>query len=366
MKRKSNNTGSISYNKARKKYRAQFTSPITGKRIEKQFATQKEAEVWLAQQITAANTGMFVEPSKLTVLDWTAEYLETYSKPKVAPSTLALYVQTAEKLAPIADIPIQKLTPAMVQNFFNDMDATPNTKLKVYRLLKQMLKKAFVLGMIPRNIMDPVEAPQYRQGEIETFTKEELTSLLQSIRNSQYYAKYYPLFLLAMSSGARLNEILGLKIGDVHSDYIHIGNNLQRRSDNKRVDAQPKTEAGIRDIRLPKEVIAELQKAYRYKGCILGGYVFHTEKGNYIITSNVERTWKAVLKEAGLRHRHFHALRHTHATELLANGVPIIEVSRRLGHAKVSTTLDMYGHKIPGLDVQIADRISDMLQLAVN
>lgn len=69
-----------------------------------------------------------------------------------------------------------------------------------------------------------------------------------------------------------------------------------------------------------------------------------------------------VLQESGLPYRNFHCLRHTHATRLLANGIPIIEISRRLSHSSVKQTLDMYSHAIPNYDQEIARKISAIYQ----
>lgn len=68
-------------------------------------------------------------------------------------------------------------------------------------------------------------------------------------------------------------------------------------------------------------------------------------------------------KEAQLEHKNFYVLRHTHATQLLANHVPLIEVSRRLGHSKPSITLDLYGHAIPGYDKQIPSKVEAIFGL---
>ena len=66
---------------------------------------------------------------------------------------------------------------------------------------------------------------------------------------------------------------------------------------------------------------------------------------------------RQVLKEAKVPYRSFHCLRHTHATQLLADGVPVLEVSKRLGHAKPSYTFNLYGHAIPGYDIKIPDKV---------
>ena len=70
--------------------------------------------------------------------------------------------------------------------------------------------------------------------------------------------------------------------------------------------------------------------------------------------------WKSILKCANIEYKNFHVLRHTHATQLLANGVPLVEVTRRLGHSKVSFTLDKYGHATPNYDKGISDKITQI------
>lgn len=91
-------------------------------------------------------------------------------------------------------------------------------------------------------------------------------------------------------------------------------------------------------------------------------WMFRNSNGNPIRPEAIEKMWKQVLQESGLLYRSFHCLRYTHATLLLANGIPIIEVSRRLGHSSVKQTLDMYGHAIPNYDQEIARKISAIYQ----
>lgn len=78
---------------------------------------------------------------------------------------------------------------------------------------------------------------------------------------------------------------------------------------------------------------------------------------------NWQRFWRKLLHQAGVPAKNFHALRHTHATKLLAAGMPLMDVSRRLGHAKPSHTLDLYGHAMPGQDDIIAGKIADIYNL---
>lgn len=79
--------------------------------------------------------------------------------------------------------------------------------------------------------------------------------------------------------------------------------------------------------------------------------------------NQIERAWRSILLLASILHKKFHTLRHTHATQLLANGVPLLEVSKRLGHRKASHTLDFYGYAIPGHDASLPNKNSKIFNL---
>ena len=183
---------------------------------------------------------------------------------------------------------------------------------------------------------------------------------MHTVYTDQYYEKYYPFFLLAVTTGARLGELLGLKTKNIGKGYIFIDNSLQYVR-GKLVDMPPKTNAGVRRVTIPSNVESILKAAvYADKVRSFDGYVFHTRNGTPYSPRNMERIWKRVLVLAGIEHKNFHVLRHTHATQLLANHVPLIEVSRRLGHSKASITLDLYGHAIPGYDKQIPEKVQSI------
>lgn len=123
--------------------------------------------------------------------------------------------------------------------------------------------------------------------------------------------------------------------------------------------------ATIRKIKLTTAMLDELYllKVERKQISILNDdLVFATKNNTPISLRNYERFWMNFLSErhANIPYKNFHVLRHTHATELLAAGIAIIEVSRRLGHTKVSHTLDLYGHAIPNYDQQIAGKATQL------
>ena len=252
---------------------------------------------------------------------------------------------------------MQKLTAIKVQQFFNDTDVSDNGKLKMYKLLKAACTKAYDLELLKKNIMVNVETPKYVQKEIEIFTQEEISRLLNYLENDRYYKRYMLLISLAIATGARLGELLGLKLKAVKTDSIVINNSLQDVG-GKLVDMPPKTKAGYREVTISEAMAYCLRNAASFGNVLsFDQYVFHTKNGTPIAPRNFERTWKKILSNAEIPYKHFHALRHTHATQLLANGIPILEVSKRLGHAKPSHTLVLYGHSLKGYDKTLPDKI---------
>ena len=255
---------------------------------------------------------------------------------------------------------LQKLTAHTVQQFYNELPPmSASSKNKVHKLLKAAITKACAIDLVAKNFMQAVEAPSVPKVEVQVFTTEEIGKILQTAKTSRYYSKYYPFFLLAATTGARLGELLGLKAPNVKPNYIYIDNNLQAVR-GKLTDMPPKTAAGVRKITIASEVSKALKLASASSGSVLSfnRYVFHTRNGTPIAPRNMERIWKALLQEAGVEYKNFHVLRHTMATQLLANGVSIAEVAKRLGHSKISHTLNLYSHAVPNYDEGIPDIIS--------
>ncbi len=132
----------------------------------------------------------------------------------------------------------------------------------------------------------------------------------------------------------------------------------------------PKTKAGIRQISLGNnalDILREHREAQLMERQAVGenwqdqGLVFPSSIGTPIDRSNMRWLFKALLKDAGLPDIRFHDLRHTAASLMLNNGIPLIVVSRRLGHAQPSITLDVYGHLIPGKQQEAASLMDDLL-----
>lgn len=362
-KKKANGEGSLSVEKATGLYRAAITDP-TGKRVVKRFKERKAAVEWLTNIKSDIYKNTYIAPSNTTLGEWMMEYFDTYITPKVRPKTLQRYMQSSKFLEPLKEIPLQKITAHGVQKFYNSLpEMSDSSKNKIHKLLKAMVTKAFQLDMISKNFMEAVEPPKVTQKEVEIFTIDEIHKILDTIRTNRYYSKYYSMIYMAITTGARLGEILGLKRNCLKDGYITINSSLQEVN-GQLVDMPPKTQAGYRRITINATLQQLLYKSLiNDKVITFDGYVFHTSNGTAYSPRNIERVWKKILEIAELPHKNFHCLRHTHATQLLAEGVPLLEVAKRLGHSRASHTLNLYGHAIPGYDNDIPDKIDKILSL---
>lgn len=359
-------SGSISFEKKRNCWRAAISAP--GGRIVRRFATKQEAADWITQQQNSILQGTFVEPKALTLGAWLVTWLRDYKRETLSQRTFERYAELARLCESLADYRLQSLTAPMVQNLYarlmQERGLSACSVGKVHRVLHAAFRKAWQIDLVPRNIIDAVDPPRYqRTTEIKTFSKEEISKILD-VAKTFAYGHYYAMILLAVTTGMRMGEILGLRWCDVdiRKHEISINQNLQLSSVKGIIFNPPKTKAGRRTITVPGETInALLELKHKRKVEVMEGLVFTTVKGSHPYSPrNIEHTWKRIMKHADIPYRNFHVFRHTHATDLLAAGVPIVEVAHRLGHSRISHTLELYGHAIPRYDQQIAEQVSKL------
>lgn len=364
MKQQSKGQGTISYDKVHNSYRAYYVTPA-GRRISKRFKEKKEAAAWLADQQSKANSGNFTEPSNITLGSWLVTWIQEYKKAAISQRTLERYVELAGKCATVAGIKLQQLTVPQVQALYSQLAGdglSAHTIDKVHKVLKAAMKKALQVGLVPRNIIDAVEPPKFeRTHEIVTFTRTEVDAILSAAREHNQ-GRYYCFILLAITTGMRLGELLALRWSDLNPlrREVSISRNLQQAKSGIIINP-PKTKAGRRTISIPAQVVSALQELkHGRKIESIDALIFVTSTGTPYSPRNIEHAWKRIMRRAGIPYRNFHVLRHTHCTDLLAAGVPIVEVARRVGHARISHTLELYGHAIPSYDKEIAGKVSNL------
>ena len=249
-------------------------------------------------------------------------------------------------------------------------DTGQRTLQLIHAVLNAALNQAVREGMLGRNPVDAVDRPTYDPAERKVLDTDQVRQLLKVVEGSRNEA----LYLMAIVTGKRGGELLGLKWEDISwkEKHIQVQRQVQYVKGQGLIFLSPKTKAGKRRITISKGVLVKLDD-HREKQAlekqVTGdrwqeyGLIFPSTVGTPQEWSNLLRGFKRILEEAGLPKIHFHDLRHTSISMLLDQGVSINTVQRRAGHTKASTTTNIYGHSINGADEkvgQIFDRITQL------
>jgi len=186
---------------------------------------------------------------------------------------------------------------------------------------------------------------------IEILTPTQAQTVLETLRDKPLY----PVVALALASGLRRGEILALRWSDVDLDggALRVEQALEETTRGGLVFKSPKTRHGRRTVTLPPSTVAVLRehwKAQQEQRLFLGlgraepsALVFADWDGSARSPRALTHQWSKTIKTAGLKET-FHSLRHTHASTLIASGLDVLTISRRLGHGSPAITLGVYGH----------------------
>lgn len=246
---------------------------------------------------------------------------------------------------------VEDITRSDLQNFILNFSSNhkQNTVINLTKPLSGSLIWSEENGYLKTNPWKGVKIPKdFSEKEIKVFTKEEISLLLEA---KHYQQVKKDMIILGYRTGMRIGEILTLRWDDINFNegFITVKRTLSGYKNNVPEITEPKTRKSRRRIDLDKVTLKMLTKR-KYNS---EGYVFCKKDGN--IYSRQAINLPRMCRSIGIEPRSFHSLRHTHATILLAAGIHPKIVQERLGHAKVSTTLDTYSHLIPGMQQVAVD-----------
>jgi integrase len=240
-----------------------------------------------------------------------------------------------------------------------------------HRLISTVLETAVKEGLIPYNIAARATLPKVEHKEVNYFQPEQIDAIRVALEDEPI--KWQTLTHLLLITGARRGEILGLKWDKVNweDNKIHICNNVLYSSDRGIYEDTPKTKTSDRFITLPPETM-QLLKRYRAwqngERLRLGEYyqyqdfVFSQDTGGPMHPDSVTTWLDRFSKRHDLPHINPHAFRHTMASLLYFGGADSVSISKRLGHAQVSTTANIYAHIMEEADQRNADILSAVFQ----
>lgn len=259
-----------------------------------------------------------------------------------------------------------------IQQLYNRMIAagySAKTVRHVHNVLSPALKQAVKWRLIPQNPCDLCELPQVVKKEMNCFTPDETSVFLEAAKVDRLYAA----FVLAIETGMRPEEYLGLQWKDV--DFVNGTLSVRRAlillKGGGFVFTEPKTKQSRRSLPMSKALISALKEHRRvqlqarmrlgqaYKDNDL---VFAIELGTPINYRNFDqRHFKKIIRSEGLRQIRLYDLRHTTATLLLSKGVNPKIVSERLGHAAIVLTLDTYSHVLPSMQREATEQLETLM-----
>ncbi|WP_196595201.1 tyrosine-type recombinase/integrase [Pectinatus frisingensis] len=367
-KNRKHGKGSVSFDNTRQQWQVAYFGS-DGKRHYKRFDDEDIANAYLIDQLHDINHGSFVAPSDITIGQWAFRWIDN-KKGSVRQRTYEYYTFIVHYISLISGIKLQELEPFRVNELYRQLSnngLSAATIYKVHSFLRSLYKDALNLDMVHKNIMQNVPTPKVEKKTVEIFNKNEINTILATAQTDTFKPRY-PIILLAITTGMRMGEILGLRWCDIDlaKNEIFIQHTLTKSRINGLSLTEPKTKNGIRKISIPLEVanvLKEMKSQVINMDIKQETFLFMTHNGTLIDMRTLEKSWERILLAANVPYRKFHALRHTHATTLLAEGIPIVEVSHRLGHAKIAYTLDLYGQLIKGYDKKISDKISKIYDL---
>lgn len=243
------------------------------------------------------------------------------------------------------------------------------TILEHHRLISTVLDQAEKEGLVPFNVAAKATLPKVTRKEVNYFQPEQVAAIRDALETEP--VKWKMLMHLFLITGARRGEVLGLKWNavDFAGNRVHICNNILYSPDVGIYEDTPKTATSDRWITLPGETMQLLRKYQVWQNTERlrfgeyyqnQGYLFAQDNGNPMHPDSVTDWMNKFSKRHELPHINPHAFRHTMASMLYFNGVDSVSISKRLGHAQVSTTANIYAHVMEAADQKNADILADM------
>jgi integrase len=336
-----------------------FTLPH-GRRKSVYGKSRAEVRAKRDEALGKAKKGIDLKGERQTLDHFLTAWLTEVAGPRLRPSTLKGYESYIRKhISPALGYnALGDLTPQDVQKFLNGCTKgglSPRTVQQIRAILRSALAQAARWGYIERNVAALTDPPRQVKTQIQPLTATQAQRLL--IGTSEEW--YGSLFAVALFTGMRQGEILGLTWKDVDLDrgILTVRTALQRIDKAWRL-VEPKSATSRRTVTLPAAAIAALRRQRASQAAArlaLGGWpdtfglVFTTELGTPIDGSNLTRLFQRRLVRLELPRQRFHDLRHACASLLLVEGVPLKTIQDVLGHSQISLTADTYAHLAPTL-----------------
>jgi integrase len=360
--------------------------PATGKRKRKWHSfegTKKKAQEECARLITEMKSGTYVEPSKVTLLQFFERWLR-HIKPNVSPRTHERYEQIALKnigpllgariLSKLAPIDISEAYATALESGRRDGKGglSPRTVNHMHRVLYSALNQAERWKLIVRNpaaLLEKRDRPKIERKSVKTIGAPATAAVLDAARERRLFI---PL-VLGTFCGLRRGEITALRWKSVDMDNAQLAVIASTEQTDAGAIREKEAKSGrARTIALPSLAVEELRRWRLAQAEELLRLGVRADDGWHVVTQcdgsplqprSLTHVVSAFLKEWGVT---LHGLRHSHASHMLASNVHPKIVQERLGHSSIAITMDIYSHLMPNMQEGAASAVDGVLRAAIN
>lgn len=347
--------------------------------------TKKEAEIELAKFQIEVEAGEYIAPEKLTLNAFIHEWKEKYAIKELETKTMSIYLRILEKriLPIIGHFRLDQIKPMHIVSLLSDLGKEGSRQdgkegvlssgsiQYVYRVLKNIFSRAVEWRIIKSNPVADVKSPKVVYKESEVYDENEIQLLFQVLESEPFHWRM--LITLALTTGLRRGELVGLewKHIDLESGTIIVKQSIANFINGKPIIKVPKTKKSLRKISLSDGVHSELREYYKF--CVQDWdnlketrdeehfFVFFNQYGRAFYPESPYLWFRGFLTKHKLKYIRFHDLRHTSATLLINKGVHAKIISERLGHANITTTMNIYGHVLAKADKEAANKFDQVI-----
>lgn len=313
------------------------------------FATKTLARKWAIENESELNKGVKVD-KEISFYDYFCHWVETYKEPKVSRISMVRYKTTEKNIKEFfGKTNIKEITRSQYQQFINDFGSShaPSTVQKINGFIRAAVQSAILDDYLFKDFTQGIAltANKSKIIKVQYLNTNEIKALLNSAKrslNPNFTSRY--MIITAIYTGMRLSEIQALTWNDIN--WLN-----QTISINKSWDAvthtfkDTKNPSSIRKIKVNEELLEILNQL---KNKARSTMIFQDQYGTIPTSGAVNNTLRSILATLNISKRnfHFHSLRHSHVALLLADGIDIYAISKRLGHSNIKTTADTYAYLI--------------------
>ena len=371
-------------NGVQKGWRASITigRDANGKLKRKEFTGKTQADVKkkLEEYKKEMLLGTVSNDDKITVSEWYYTWLFDYRIKDLKPKSFEKYegiYRNYIKDSELGKVKLKDLRTTHIQRYYNKLqnqdNKPPSTIRGINTRLKPCLGEAEKQGYINKNYCKMVTLPKNNATkDIQVLSQTDQQRFIEAIKGH----KLEMLFLIALSTGLRLGELLGLKWSDIdfNTGMLTVNRTLSRVKNQDTgkyevIEQIPKTKNSNRVIPIPSNILTKLkdhkkiqskQRLFVGEAYINNNYVFTDDIGNPIDDKRPGRNLKSTLTKLNIEPIKFHALRHTYATRLFEANVPPKTVQVLMGHYDISITMDIYTHVMEDTKLEAVEKLNNI------